>query len=132
MTRTILAVVAVLAVGCSSGSPDAAWPWNDAATLSTACPTPARVIRDVARTRDASGAVVVSDPYANCPADASSWWTYDPTPVFHCEWRCVNYACATGQDVRIDYDGDSADIVAIVSGASGYCASVTSPPLSAR
>jgi hypothetical protein len=120
MTRTILAVAAVLAMGCAGGDPKAerteylyGQPEPDAATLDTSCPTPAAVTRPY--TFDA----VYLDQHATCPPDVASWWTYDPEPIMHCEWRCVSYACAAGQDVRIDFVGPR--VVAIVSGPSAYC-----------
>jgi hypothetical protein len=117
MTRTILAVAAVLVMGCATGETGSylyGRPDPDAAALDSSCPTPAAVTR--VQTFDA----VYLDQHATCPPDVAVWWTYEPEPIMHCEWRCVSYACAAGQDVRIDFAADS-HVVAIVSGPSGYC-----------
>lgn len=112
--KAITIATVLLATACSGGSDPASSPFHDAAALDTRCATPATVIRHVP---------LDAEPYAICPPEAASWWTYGATraeEVMHCEWRCVSYACADGQDVRIDYD-TAADIVAIVSGPSTHC-----------
>lgn len=128
MTKTIMAIAAaVMMAGCGGGSGSETEPFfrygepaPDAASIDSSCTTPARVVRE----RIWDGSTPYLDEMAVCPPDAFGWVTYDDArrPVaFHCEWRCVSYACAEGQDVRIDYDPGDAHVVAVVSGASAYC-----------
>ncbi|WP_150106339.1 hypothetical protein [Anaeromyxobacter dehalogenans] len=132
MTSRRVGLAAVLVVACAGGDQQPYYvfgePAPDEAAVDLSCETPVEVLRT--RTFDDP---LFLDTHVTCPPDAFGWSTYDETtaprtPVaFHCEWRCVDYACAPGQDVRIDFGMDG-HVLAIVSGASAYCAGPTLVP----
>lgn len=108
--RTLLAVIAgLLVAGCDSSS----------------CPSPVQY--EVVRM--APGPGVFENAHMNCSPDARMWTDFTnpdaprwvngrPDGIVHCEWRCVSYACKDQQDVRVDYDPASGEVVAVVNAES--------------
>lgn len=130
MTRTILAVLAVLTVGCGRETGPARQ-MTDAAALDTTCPT--LVGFDRPYTYDlVGGARLDFTTHVTCPPEARMSVTVaDPSAPFadghvvgviHCAWTCVAYACAAGQDVRVDFDGTDSSVLSITHSASADCA----------